>query len=133
MAFEELMRELPKGFERVSEHGPFFVNKINQTVEVLTSVLVTCGGPSGISDATELAQALNTVCDKTLKEMNRTKNFRYCVQKALLVLIMRVSSGQMTKNQFFEAMEAWEKMLRDNWMVEYTEETLLKVAVSHCL
>lgn len=71
MAHEELMGELPEGFERVSERGPFLVNLRNHTVEVRNPVLVTCGGPDGIPHARELAQALNDTWSAKMEEFNR--------------------------------------------------------------
>lgn len=55
------------------------------------------------------------------------------IQKALLTLISRQSRGEMTHQQFFEAMEAWERCFRNEPEGDYNTEILLGLATSHCL
>jgi len=55
------------------------------------------------------------------------------IQKALHVLIERVTSGEMTHKEFFESMEAWERCFRNAPQGDYSTESLLKLATSHCL
>lgn len=64
MAHEGLMRQLPKGVERVAERGPFFIRKNSggtHSIIVLTEVLVTCGGKDSKDRATDIACSLNRV------------------------------------------------------------------------
>ena len=57
------MRELPKGFERVSEDGIFYIRDDSggYSVIVLAPVLVSCGGENGKKRATYLARCFNRV------------------------------------------------------------------------
>jgi hypothetical protein len=73
MAQEDLMNQLPKGYERVSKSGIFFIRDngnggpwsvMAQTV----ANLGTFGGPEGKYWATRLARALNNTNNRVSRE-----------------------------------------------------------------
>lgn len=66
-------------------------------------------------------------------KMVKQASFLKEIQKALSELISRQARGEMTNQQFFEAMEAWERCFRDAPEGDYDTEKLLKLATSHCL
>lgn len=66
VAQEGLMQQLPKGIERPSEPGIFFIKKYpgSYAIVVLTTELVTCGGENGKARADEFASRLNGAWNK---------------------------------------------------------------------
>ena len=77
MAHEELMKQLPKGVERVAKPGPFFIKDNGYGVYrlvVLTEAIVTFGGIDSKERAAKVACSLNKVYDRKCREDDKLIN-----------------------------------------------------------